>query len=66
MASLGVNASKPSEFHGFGEMHPVYSCGLIGCECNQTIEFRGFGEILAEKIRYVSLTDRFSDGGDVC
>ena len=35
LASLGVNATEPYEFLGFGEMHPFYSCVLIGCECNQ-------------------------------
>ena len=37
VSSSGVNATQPKEFLGFGEMHPVYSCVLIGCECNQTI-----------------------------
>ena len=35
--SFGVNATNPWEFLGLTERHPVYSCGLIGCECNQTI-----------------------------
>ena len=34
---LCMNAAKPYEFIGFGEVHPIYSCGLVGCECNQTI-----------------------------
>ena len=38
VASLGLNATKTLEFLGFGVMHPVYPCGLIGCECNQTSE----------------------------
>ena len=37
VSSLGVNATKPKEFLGFGKTRPVYSCVLIGCECNQTI-----------------------------
>ena len=36
-SSLGVNATKPYEFQWFGEMHAVCSCGLIGCQCNQSI-----------------------------
>jgi len=37
VTSCGVNAAKPSEFIGFGEMHPVSDWSLIRCECNHTI-----------------------------
>ena len=42
---LCMNAARQLEYLGFGEMHPVYSCGLIGCECNRTIGIPRFGEM---------------------
>ena len=34
---LCMDAAIPLELPGFGEVHPVHSCVLIGCECNQNI-----------------------------
>ena len=37
VASFRVSAAKPYEFIWFGDMYPVYHCGLILCECSQAI-----------------------------
>ena len=37
VALIGVYANEPKEFLGSGEMHPVFSCGLIWRECSRTI-----------------------------
>ena len=36
VALFGVNAAKPQDFLGFGEMRHVYYCGFIWYECSQT------------------------------
>ena len=37
VALFCMNAAKPYEFIRFCDMYPVHYCGLIQCECSQTI-----------------------------
>ena len=34
---FGVNSGNPYQFIWFGDMYPVYYCGLDWCECSQPI-----------------------------